>query len=262
MVTAVIADDEPHMREMLREQLETLWPELEIIGEAEDGPTALTLIVTRRPQIAFLDIRMPGLTGLQVAHAITVPCNVVFVTAYDAHALDAFDANAVDYVLKPVDPVRLARVAAKLKKSTTDNALADMGQLAAALSRLGVPVQNAGPGPEPAHADGGATLEWLQVAVGQQIRMLHIDDVVYFESDTKYTKVVALDFEGLIRLSLKQLTEQLNADSYLQIHRGTLVNRRFIQVIHRNGEALDVEMKGRPERLKVSQPNHHLFRAM
>ncbi|HJV76674.1 MAG TPA: LytTR family DNA-binding domain-containing protein [Noviherbaspirillum sp.] len=262
MVTAVIADDEPHMREMLRDELATFWPELEIIGEAEDGPSALTLIETRRPQIAFLDIRMPGLTGLQVAHAMTVPCNVVFVTAYDAHARDAFKANAVDYLVKPLDPVELARVTAKLKKATADNALADMGQLAALLSRLGVPVQApaAGNQPEPAH--GAARLEWLQVDVGRQIRMVHVDDVVYFESDTKLTRVVAQNCEGLIRLSLKQLTQQLDGERYLQIHRSTVVNRRFIQAIHRDGESMVVEVKGRPDRLKVSQPNHHLFRAM
>ncbi|HJV76666.1 MAG TPA: LytTR family DNA-binding domain-containing protein [Noviherbaspirillum sp.] len=262
MVTAVIADDEPHMREMLREELETFWPELEIIGEAEDGPSALTLIETRRPQVAFLDIRMPGLTGLQVAHAITVPCNVVFVTAYDAHARDAFKANAVDYVVKPLDPVELARITAKLKKATTDNTLADMRQLAAALSRLGAPDQPSVAEARPAPADGAARLEWLQIDAGTQIRMVHVDDVVYFESDTKLTRVVTQDCEGLIRLSLKQLTQQLDGERYLQIHRSTVVNRRFIKAIHHDGESMQVEMKGRPERLKVSQPNHHLFRAM
>lgn len=259
MTTAIIADDEPHMRAFLREQLESLWPELKLLAEAEDGPSALALIETRRPDIAFLDIRMPGLTGLQVAHAITAPTRIVFVTAFDAHAIEAFEASAVDYVLKPVEPTRLVKVVSKLRKATSENAVPELGQLVDALARLGMTVQSQ---QSASISEPEDRLEWLQVAVGQQIRMLHVDDVMYFESDTKYTRVVANNFEGLIRLSLKQLLDRLDSAIYLQTHRSTVVNRRFIHAVHRLGEVLEIELQGKPGRLKVSLPNHQLFRAM
>jgi DNA-binding LytR/AlgR family response regulator len=167
MTTAVLADDEPIMRAALREQLGMLWPELVIIAEAEDGPTALQKIETFRPDVAFLDIQMPGLNGLEVARAITHPTNVVFVTAFDSHALEAFQANAVDYVLKPADPVRMAKVIAKVKKHLNDGAPTELAQLLAALDRAGL--SSTGNKSTPP-----SRIEWLQVAVGTQIRMLHV----------------------------------------------------------------------------------------
>ena len=244
-ITAIIADDEPHMRDMLREQLEALWPDLRIVGEAEDGFAALSLVDELKPDFAFLDIRMPGLTGLQVAQAKTAPTRVVFVTAFDSHAVEAFEVHALDYVLKPVDALRLARVVARLK--TLGAPAPDLARLADTFARLG---------------GAPARLQWLQVAVGQQVRMLHVDDVFYFESDLKYTRVVADDVDGIIRISLKQLGDQLDPGLFLQTHRGTVVNRRFIRAVHRQGETMELELKGMDVRLKVSQPNHHLFRAM
>ena len=243
--TAIIADDEPHMRDMLREQLEALWPDLRIVGEAEDGFAALALVDEFKPDFAFLDIRMPGLTGLQVAQAKTAPTRVVFVTAFDSHAVEAFEVHALDYVLKPVEAVRLARVVARLK--TLGAPAPDLARLADTLARSGV---------------AQPRLQWLQVAVGQQVRMVHVDDVFYFESDLKYTRVVADDVDGIIRVSLKQLGDQLDPGLFLQTHRGTVVNRRFIRAVHRQGETMELELKGMDVRLKVSQPNHHLFRAM
>ena len=253
MTTALIADDEPFMREVLREQLQTLWPELQLLTDACDGPSALLQIETQRPDIAFLDIRMPGLSGLQVARAITVPARIVFVTAYDAHAVEAFEANAVDYVLKPVEMVRLAKVVAKLQQSMAQSSALTLSQLTEALSRLGVQA----PALQPA-----LRLEWLQVSVGQQVHMVHVDDVRYFESDTKYTRVVAEGTDGLIRTSLKELMEQLDGQQFLQTHRSTVVNRRFVRVVHRRGEVVELELRGMHERLKVSTANHHLFKAM
>lgn len=250
--TAILADDEPHMRAMLREQVEALWPELRFVGEAEDGAAALALVETVRPDIAFLDIRMPGLTGLQVARAMTAPTRIVFVTAFDAHAIEAFEVHAVDYLLKPVDPVRLARLLARLREMTAPAPGADLARLAQALASLGAPAA-----PAPA-----ARLQWLQVPMGRQVRMVHIDDVAFFESDLKYTRVVAGDVDGIIRMSLKQLSEQLDPASFVQTHRGTVVNRRQIHAVHRHGDTMELELKGMPMRLKVSQPNHHLFRAM
>lgn len=259
MTTAMLADDEPHMRASLRDQLADFWPELAIVGEAGDGPTALSLIETLRPDIAFLDIKMPGLSGLQVAHATTAPCRIVFVTAYEAHAVSAFEANAVDFILKPVEPLRLAKVVAKLRAATAVTPQGtDPSALAAALAALGL----LNPTGRMAAQNASTALEWLQVAVGQQVRMVHINDVLFFESDTKYTRVVADDCDGLIRMSLKQILEQIDSSIFLQTHRSTVVNRRFIKAVHRDGDLMDIELRGRLERLKVSQPNHNLFRAM
>ena len=259
MTSALIADDEPNMRESLRDQLRQLWPELQIIGESEDGPCALAQIEALKPDIAFLDIRMPGLTGLQVARALTVPTNVVFVTAYDSHALEAFEANAVDYVVKPHDPVKLAKVVAKLKRLTTAGSPPAIDALMTALQSMGVSISGNSQAAGPVVT---RKLDWLHVDVGIKIRMVNVQDVHYFESDSKYTRVVADGCDGLIRTSLKDLTEQLASDDFLQTHRSFLVNRRFIQAVHRNGELVELEMKGGTTRLKVSTPNHYLFRAM
>ncbi len=256
MAKAVLADDEPIMRAALREQLEMLWPELLIVAEADDGPTALQKIEAFKPDVAFLDIRMPGLSGLEVAKAITQSTSIVFVTAFDSHALEAFEANAVDYVLKPVDPVRMARVIAKVKKNLSDGTPADIAQLILTLERAGLSTTGK------SQAASISRMEWLQVAVGTQIRMLHVSDVIYFESDTKYTRVVSEDCDGLIRISLKELLESLDSSTFLQTHRSSLVNRRFVHSVHRKGEAVEIELKGRPERLKVSIANHHIFKAM
>jgi len=253
MTTALIADDEPFMRDALRERLQVLWPDLQMLPDACDGPSALVQIEIQRPDIAFLDIRMPGLTGLQVARAVTVPTRIVFVTAYEAHAVDAFEANAVDYVLKPVELARLTKVLAKLRQGIVQPSAVSLNQLTEALTRLGVqaPV-----------ASRSEKLEWFQVSVGHQVHMVHVDDVRYFESDTKYTRVVADGTDGLIRTSLKELLEQLDPQQFLQTHRSTVVNRRFVRAVHRRGEVLELEMRDMTERLKVSTTNHHLFKAM
>lgn len=263
MPTAVISDDEPMMRAALREHLKALWPELQVLAEAEDGPTALLKVESLRPDIAFLDIRMPGMTGLEVARAKTTPARVVFVTAYSDHALEAFEADAVDYIVKPVDPVRLVKVIAKLRRQLEEGDPGATERLLSTLSRLGV--APGAPRAESGVPEQGRRLEWLQVAVGaqgNQVRMVHVNDVVYFESDTKYTRVVAQDCEGLVRLTLKEVLEHADPRVFTQTHRSTVVNRRFIHAVHRNGEAVDIELKNRAERLRVSTANHHRFRAM
>jgi len=230
--TAILADDEPFMRAALRERLAQLWPELRLLQECEDGLQALQAIQRLRPQLAFLDIRMPGLTGLQVADALQgTGTRIVFVTAYDAHAVAAFESQALDYVLKPVELPRLAKTVARLR-----------GVL----------------GPASPRADN----EWLQVAVGSQVRLLHVNDVQYFESDSKYTRVVAPDCDGLIRLSLKELLERLDPARFMQVHRSVVVNRRHVHGVHREGDTLALEIKGRAERLKVSTSYHPLFKAL
>jgi DNA-binding LytR/AlgR family response regulator len=261
MPTAVIADDEPMMRAALRDHLKDLWPDLEVLAEAEDGPNALLKVETLTPDVVFLDIRMPGLTGLEVARAKTVPSRVVFVTAYSDYAVEAFEADAADYIVKPVEPVRLVKLIAKMRRQLDEGDATADERLRNALNRLGVqqPQVPTGPGPDTRR------LEWLQVAdgaKGNQIRMVHLNDVVYFESDTKYTRIVATDCEGLIRTSLKEILAQSDPATFMQTHRSTVVNRRFIQAVHRNGETAEIELKGRRERLKVSISNMHQFRAM
>jgi DNA-binding LytR/AlgR family response regulator len=259
MTIALIADDEPFMRDSLRDQLHLLWPELEIVADAEDGPSALSQIESLRPDIVFLDIRMPGLSGLQVARSLTVPTNVVFVTAYDSHALEAFEANAVDYVVKPLDPERLAKVVAKLKRLTTSGSPPAIDALMTALQTMGVSIPGS---PQPVAPAATKKLDWLQVDIGKTIRMVNVHDVHYFVADNKYTRVVADGCDGVIRTSIKDLAIELASDDFLQTHRSTLVNRRFIHAIHRIDEAVELEMKGEKTRLKVSTANHHLFRAM
>jgi DNA-binding LytR/AlgR family response regulator len=263
MPTAVIADDEPMMRAALRDHLKSLWPDLDVLAEAEDGPSALLKIESLRPDIVFLDIRMPGMTGLEVARAKTVHTRIVFVTAYSDYAVEAFEADAIDYIVKPVETVRLVKVIAKLRRQLAEGDPAAAERLLNTLTRLGVPSSvNAA---APLAAQDPRRLEWLQVAIGaqgNQVRMVHLQDVLYFESDTKYTRVVARECEGLLRLTLKEVLEHADPNVFLQTHRSTVVNRRFVHAVHRNGEAIEIELKGRTERLKVSTANHHLFRAM
>ncbi|SDP72444.1 DNA-binding response regulator, LytR/AlgR family [Ralstonia sp. 25mfcol4.1] len=254
---------------MLREQLNVIWPDLEIIAELEDGPTALLQIEQLRPDFAFLDIRMPGLTGLQVARAVTVPTRIVFATAFDSYAVEAFEANAVDYILKPVELPRLAKVVTRLRKSLDAADGLSPRQLMEALAKLaGVPdVGGNSTVVGDAAGQAGSTpavtrLEWLQVPVGQQVHMVHVDDVVYFESDNKYSRVVTSEVEGLIRASLKELLAQLDEALFLQTHRGVVVNRRFIRAVHRRGETMEIELRGRQERIRVSTAHHHQFKAM
>jgi DNA-binding LytR/AlgR family response regulator len=256
MPTAVIADDEPLMRASLREQLHQLWPQLEVLAEAGDGPAALVAIESLRPDIAFVDIRMPGLSGLQVAHGLTVPTKVIFVTAYESHAVEAFEANAVDYVLKPVDTARLAKVVGKLKKSADVGQPLPVAQLVAALERLQVGGSDTGQATRPQ-----ARLDWVHMAVGKHVQLVNIDDVMYFESDTKYTRVVTAQAEGWISTPLKELLEQLDGSAFLQIHRSRIVNRHHVHAVHRHDNVVELQLRGRSERLSVSTANHHLFKA-
>jgi len=250
-IRAILADDEPFMRAALRERLLQLWPELQIAKECEDGISALQAIQALKPQLAFLDIRMPGLNGLQVAQALQgAATRVVFVTAFDAYAVEAFEAQAQDYVLKPVELPRLARTVARLRQSLVEQAAPQqLMEVLRSLQHAQVPAQRAEAG------------DWLQVAVGSQVRLVHVDDVQFFESDSKYTRVVAEDCDGLIRLSLKELLERLDPRLFFQTHRSVVVNRRHVRGVHRRGDALELEIKGRDERLKVSSQHHHLFRA-
>lgn len=205
---AVIADDELHLAEDLRHRLLRLWPELQIVAVVHDGVAAAHALSNLQPDIAFLDIRMPGQSGLDAARSAAAGCRVVFITAYDDHAVQAFEQAAVDYLLKPVSDERLARCVERLKQyraPAPDAMLKRLQQLLATPAR-----------PEP--------LRWLRVQVGQSVRMVAVEDVCFFRSADKYTTVLTRDAEFLLRTPLKELISQLDADQFWQVHRGTIVN--------------------------------------
>jgi len=246
--TALLAEDEPLMRERLKEKLAEVWPELDIVAEAEDGEQALALFEEHRPQLAFLDIRMPGMTGLDVAAAIGGECHVVFITAYDQYALQAFDAGAVDYLLKPVETERLQtmieRVRGKLGAPPQD-----LSALVAAL-RAGMP-------------GGPLRMKWIRAAVGKQVKLIPVTDVVYFQSDTKYTRVVLAAGEALIRTPLKELLAELDPDRFWQVHRGTIINLDAVAgVLREDAERQFILFKNRQEKLPISRQFTHLFKQM
>ena len=248
-VTALIADDEALMRANLRAQLALAWPELEIVAEAADGDEAIALCAEHRPDIAFLDIRMPGRTGLDAALEIGEQARVVFVTAYEQHALAAFEAGAVDYLLKPIDHERLLQTVDRIRRNLRQPPEELEGLLADLRRSI-----------KPADA---RYMRWIKASVGRELRLLSIDDVIYFQSDTKYTRVVMEQGEALIRTPLKELLAELDPEKFWQIHRGTLVNVGAIASVSRDGlEKQSVHLRGRPEKLAVSRQFFHLFRQM
>lgn len=246
--TAIVADDEPLARASLVDALAKVWPELQVVDLADDGPSALLSIQRLQPDYAFLDIRMPGMSGLQVAETLAGATRVVLVTAYDQHALTAFEQGAADYVLKPVELARLATVVQRLKSHTK---VQPTPALMASLTAL----SNAQP-------TMATHLQWIKASVGTQIRLIHVDDVHYFESDSRYTRVVTADSDALIRVPIKQLTQELDPQWFWQVHRNALVHLRHVAGVERKQERMDVFFKHRPERIKVSSAYQHLFRHM
>jgi DNA-binding LytR/AlgR family response regulator len=239
----LIADDEPLLHAELRAALAALWPEAELVGLAADGVEALRLARELAPDVAFLDIRMPGLNGLEVARTFGSRTHVVFVTAYQEHALAAFDEGAVDYLLKPIDTARLARAIERLR--------ARLGTPPPDLARL---VQQLAPKKPPA---------WLQASVGNAIHFIDLGEVIYFASEFKYTRVVTGQMEAHIRTPLKELAGQLEDAGFWQIHRGYLVAVKRIAAVNRDADgALWLTLRDHPERLPVSQRFQHRFKGM
>jgi DNA-binding LytR/AlgR family response regulator len=262
--SAVIAEDEPLLAQALRSELAAAWPELEVLEVVGDGASAVRSALRHRPDILFFDIRMPGLGGLDAAAELAdawprearFPA-LVFVTAYDQYALQAFEAQAVDYVLKPVQPARLRRTVDKLRevlarRPPQDSALeATLGQLRHLLQAGGATAA-----PQP-------LLKVIQAGVGNGIRMVPVEHVVYFEAADKYVRVVTEDGEVLVRTPLKELLPQLDAQLFWQVHRGTVVRATAIASVHRDESGkLHLVLRGRKERLGVSRLYAHLFKAM
>jgi len=250
--TAVVADDERLMREQIVGRLREAWPELAIVGEAANGREAVALVRNLEPDIVFLDISMPEMDGIQAAQAVAGQVHVVFVTAHDEHAIKAFEQGAVDYLLKPTEPERLAITCERLRERLKE-APDPMGELLAQLSqRLG----------------GGAVkpreyMRWVQASVGATIRMIPTSDILFFRAEDKYTRVQTQGFEALIRKPIKELLDELDPNEFWQIHRATVVRVDAIEQVSRNfrGQQI-VHVKGSPDKLEVSRTFNHLFRQM
>ena len=255
--TALIADDEPLLREALERQLAQAWPELEVVAQARNGREAIKLFEARRPDVCFLDVHMPGVSGVEAAHHIGRRAHLVFVTAYDKYAVQAFAEGVLDYLVKPVETARLAETVARLKQrmlasQPASNTEALLHQLAAQLQRGSAP----------------APLRWLRAQVGQTLRLIPTEDIDYLRSDTKYTLVswrgeAGAPSEALVRIALKELVEQLDPEHFAQVHRSVVVNLRAISHVTRgDNETASIHLKGRREILPVSRSYLHLFRQM
>jgi DNA-binding LytR/AlgR family response regulator len=243
----LVAEDEPLMRERLLELLALAWPEARVVLAAENGNDAWDGFLELEPDVVFLDIRMPGLSGLEVAERIGKLAHVVFVTAYDQYAVDAFDAGAVDYLLKPVQAERLDKAVARIREK--------LGMRPADLGDILGQLKSALPGMRQER------IKWLKASVGRQVRLIDVDEVLFFQSDTKYTRVKLRDSEALVRTPLKDLLGGLDRERFWQIHRGTVVNVGAIAAAERiDAERMQVLLRGCDEKLPVSRTFAHLFR--
>ena len=245
---ALIADDEQLLRADLKNRLARLWPELKVCAEAADGNAALEAFERERPEIAFLDIRMPGRTGLEVARVLSGRCHVVFITAYDRHAVEAFERGAHDYLVKPVSDSRLESMIARMKERTGDRSR-EIEELVRELSARLAPRRE--------------FLRWIKASQGKALKLVPIEEVLFFHSDDKYTRVVTTAGESLIRKPIKDLIDELDPERFWQVHRSTLVNAVAIAGVTRDAVGrLYVRLKGSPETIEVSRSYAHLFRQM
>jgi len=253
---ALIAEDEDLLRQSLVSQLQRLWPDLRLVAECEDGASALERLAELKPDLALLDIRMPGISGIEVARAlseISPRTQVVFVTAYDQYAIDAFEQGAVDYLLKPVSDERLLatreRILTRMQAGRPDRAMLE--QL---LQRLGQ---------QPAARSTAPPLAWITASNGRDTHLIMLEDVVYFRADSKYTTVVTAQGESLLRTPLRELLEVLDPQRFRQVHRSTIVNMQAVAAVSRDDTGRgQLRLKCRPEILNVSQPFMSLFRGM
>jgi DNA-binding LytR/AlgR family response regulator len=253
--TAIVAEDETLLREALVAQLAQTWPGLELLAACDDGASALEAIAEHQPDVAFLDIRMPGLTGLEVAAAAAEASprtHIVFTTAYDQYAIDAFEHGAVDYLLKPIVPERLAATVQRLQARGE----ADAAAMAALVERLGPTLAQR-------RDDARDPLTWLTASAGRETRLVLVDDVAYFRASDKYTSVVTAEGEALLRTPIRELLERLDPCVFKQVHRSTIVNLRAVASVARDETGRGIlRLRNRPETLTVSQPFMALFRNM
>jgi len=262
----LVADDERLLREQLKSRLAQVWPDLEVCGEARDGQEALDKAHELRPDVVFLDIRMPGMTGLEAAREIVAlpgwSGEIVFVTAYDEYAIAAFEQGAIDYLLKPVEPQRLAHTAQRVQARLQARS-AGAGRDEAAVDALLAKLLRIGQGADRAAAprDDGP-LRWIQASVGATTRLIDVKDVLFFRSDEKYTRVQTRQLEAFIRTPIRELAPRLDPQQFWQIHRSTLVNLAAVSRITRDDSGRQrVHIEGHPEVLEVSRSFAHLFRS-
>ena len=267
MTTALIADDEPHLARALAAELSRLWPELQVVHTARNGLEAAERIAALQPDVAFLDIQMPGLTGLEVAQGIEGGTRVVFVTAYDEYAVQAFESEALDYVLKPVSAERLGRTIERMRRGlatptadTAEAAAADESQrLLAALQRLLPGTAPAGTAPN----DPAPRLRWVRASAGELTHQVAVEEVLFFRADDKYTCVHTAAAEHLIRTPIADLAQQLDPVQFVQVHRSTIVNLAYLAGTRRDDTSrLFLRVKGYAHELPVSRAYVHLFKAM
>ena len=248
---ALIADDEPHLAEHLAAMLARCWPELDVLPIAANGLEALRAIDDDAPEVAFLDIRMPGLTGLELAARIESRTHVVFVTAYDQYAVEAFDRDAVDYLLKPVDEERLGKCVQRLKRKL--DAAESPPPLEELLARVARTLPGSGPG----------RLRWIRALKGEGVQQIAVDEVLYFQASDKYTCVITREGESLIRMPLAELAAQLDGEVFWQVHRSTVVNMNEVASTRRDlGGRLFVRLRDGKTELPVSRGYAHLFKQM
>ena len=250
--TAVVADDERLMREQIIGRLKEAWPELSIVGEAGNGREAIAMVRSLEPDIVFLDIRMPAMDGIQAAQALAGQAHVVFITAHDQYAISAFEQGAVDYVLKPAEPERLALTCQRLReriKQAPDSMNALLAQLS---QRLGT-----------GDLKPREYMRWVQASVGANIRMIPTSEILFFRAEDKYTRVQTQRFEALIRKPIKELIDELDPSEFWQIHRSTVVRVDAVEQVSRNLRGHQVlHLKGSEEKLEVSRTFNHLFKQM
>jgi len=244
MTSALIVEDEPLLRAELADRLAMLWPDLEIAGQAENGVEAVAMLEALRPDIVFLDIQIPGLNGLEVARHVPESTQIVFVTAYAEHALNAFDAGAADYLVKPLSAARLLQTVKRLKSREGRVVAPEVWERL--FGKAAAPVY----------------LKWIKASTGSSVRLVMVKDVQFFTSDGKYTRVVTAAGDALIRVPLKSLIEQLDPGQFAQVHRGAIVNLEAIERIDRDGAAMEIHLKGRSEKLAVSEAFARQFRQM
>jgi DNA-binding LytR/AlgR family response regulator len=250
MPTAIVAEDEPILRAQLEGKLRKLWPELEIIASVGDGAAALEALEDRAPDVMFLDIQLPEMTGVEVARHVGARAHVVFVTAYDQYAIQAFETGAADYILKPATDERLGVTIERLKaKIEAPTPPADLNAVLSQLTRQ--------------MSAGKPRMQWVKATIGQTLRMIPVGEVLFFQSDEKYTRVVLAEGEALIKTPIRELIDGLDPDVFWQIHRSTLVNVNAISGVTRDfrGQA-QVKIKGKDENLVVSRIYSHLFKQM
>ena len=246
MTRILIAEDEALLAAEIGEELARIWPAAELCATVHDGHAALQAIEKHRPEVLFLDVQMPGLSGLEVARLASPRAHIVFITAFDQYALQAFEEGAIDYLLKPLDTVRLARAVQRVKER--------LGQAPADLGALVTRIQQ---------APQNEALRWITVQRGRELQLITVDDVCYFRADNKYVAVVTADDEALISLPLKELVQRLDPEVFWQVHRSTIVNLNAVRSVARGmAGKLVITLKQRPERLEVSPAYAHLFKQL